>query len=73
MIYILIYIIGAVITYGINFAVWQNGYPEWLAKEDYKKDIMNSISMAAIWPLSIIALTLCHFTGGPSFNGIKFK
>ena len=59
MIYLLIilYIIGGVLTYGLNFAYMQKEFPT-LAKEHKNKDRIESIILGLLWPIGLFAIIL---------------
>lgn len=69
----LIYLVGAVITYGIEFAYWQNIVPEY-ADEDYKQDRRVSIVMGILWPFMIFdSYVRSNFISSFKKSGMKFK
>jgi len=48
-----LYIVGAVLVYGIEFAYWQRIYP-YFAENDYWVDMIRSIIFGIIWPAEVI-------------------
>lgn len=69
MIYLIIYIISAILTYGMAFADAQKRFPN-TAKQYYKEDMGVSILFALLSPISTIILFLIT---GFAQNGLKFK
>ena len=66
MLYLIIYIIGFILTYGLFFACLQKGWPS-ISKIDRGIDMFDSVISAFIWPISII-----FFFKDFKYKGFKF-
>jgi len=70
---IFVYVVFAVLTYGISFAALQRGY-EILAEKDYWVDMRWSLFFALFGPVGFIGVSLFLFIEGVYFkHGLKFK
>lgn len=65
----LLYIIGAIVCYGLHFAWWRSGYDVVLSECQYNLFRRESITSALVWPVSLVVL---FFRNGFK-DGIKFK
>ena len=68
MIYIEIWLVLAILTYGMSFAYWQREFAL-LAEEHIKEDIVFSIFWGLFAPFTTIVI-LCN---GGYKHGLKFK
>jgi hypothetical protein len=58
---LIIYVISGFIAYGLSFGFWQNNFPT-LAKENYQKDLFESIFVGFFGILGLIGF-LCFLVG----------
>lgn len=64
----LLYITGAIVCYGLEFAWWRSEY-DVLSERLYNFFRKESLSSALVWPVSLVVL---YFRSGFK-DGIKFK
>ena len=70
-----LYMIGAVLAYGIEFAFWQRSYP-YVAKEDYCEDRIGAVVIGLFWPIVSFGdyyFNWTNFISKFKTTGIKFK
>lgn len=73
ILFIILYILGAVLIYGLLFAMAQRGSP-YVAKDDYTSDKICSMFLGLVFPLPltvIIILSLLYWNN-PFKYGLKF-
>ena len=72
MYYIIGYVVIAVLSYGMVFAMWQRSFHP-IAGEMYKMDMVHSILVGIFWPFLLpISIASFYTKDGKVFYGLKF-
>lgn len=69
-IYAILYLAGAVLTYGVVLAAYQREYPR-IAEDQWWRNVLHAVIVSSVWPIGL-PTHLLFFIGNP-YHGLMYR